>query len=159
MGCSSFGRSPLGVSLLRGFAPSLVRGQTGGRLALFWVSRQAAAQWATSYSRMRRGGARLAAGRRRRLVHGTTSFPTQWHELTLFGACQGPQSALHDFSAAGWIREEREKSRPAALGHLDAPPVTDERAEDSHGACERHAQAKIMVGQLRRQAVRRGEAP
>ncbi len=71
----------------------------------------------------------------------------------------GLQGALHDFSAAGWVGEEREKSRPAALGHLDAPPMTDERAEDSHGACERHAQAKIMVGQFAGQAVRRGEAP
>ena len=27
---------------------------------------------------------------------------------------------MHGFSALGWVGEEREKSRPAALGHLDA---------------------------------------
>jgi len=69
------------------------------------------------------------------------------------------RAAIHGLSAAGWVGEEGEKSRPAALGHHDTPPLAGERAKDSDGACERHAQAKIVVGQLRRQAMRRGEAP
>lgn len=83
--------------------------------------------------------------------------PGRWTDIARFSARRA--STRSKSSAAGWVREEHEKFRPPALGHLDAPPVTDERAEDSYGACERHAQAKIMVGQLPGQAMRRGEAP
>jgi hypothetical protein len=51
-------------------------------------------------------------------------------------------------SAAGSVGEKREKPGLAAPGHFDAPPVTGERAEDSYGAGQRHASAKVMAGQL-----------